>query len=415
MAKTGTPIESVDVCVVGAGPSGLSAALVFAKQGFSTALIAPEVNHADGRTTALLQASIDLLDQIGVWDGLVLKTAPLARMRMIDDTGRLVRAPEVTFDSVELELDAFGYNILNTDLNAALEDEISKSDNILYINEIASSFNLGSECALIETASGRVIEASLLIAADGRNSSVREAAGIDVRRWSYPQVALVLNLEHERPHHNISTEFHTPTGPFTLVPLPGRASSLVCVENTEGADRLRGLNKDDLALELERRAHSILGKFKVASKPQTFPLSGMNAKALTANRVALVGETAHVFPPIGAQGLNLSLRDVAALGRVAAEARSKGADIGAPEALSNYERERKTDIVTRTGAVDLLNRSLLTDLLPLQVARSAGLYLADKVTPLRKLLMREGMAPGTKARTSFRIKRPAWPKRLGAR
>lgn len=392
-----------DIAVVGAGPSGLSAALLFARQGMTTVLVAPVVNHTDGRTTALLQSSVDLLQVLGVWDDLVLKTAPLARMRMVDDTGRLFRAPEATFDSVELHLSAFGYNVLNKDLNAALEAAAAREGNLTFVHDMATAYRFDADAVTVETASGQTLRAKLAVAADGRNSPLREAAGIDVRRWSYPQVALVLNLEHERPHGDISTEFHTPTGPFTLVPLAGRRSSLVCVETRDGVDALLAMDDVTLARELERRAHSILGRFKLASDRQAFPLSGMNAKALTANRVVLIGEAAHVFPPIGAQGLNLSLRDVAALGRILAAAFSNGADIGAQQTLDRYASERRGDILSRTGAVDILNRSLLTDFLPLQVARSAGLYLAQKIGPLRRLLMREGTAPGTRSRNRAHV------------
>jgi len=386
--------QTFDVAVIGAGPSGLTAALLFAHEGLSTVLVAPEVNRGDGRTTALLQDSISLLDTIGVWAELKSKTAPLSRMRMIDDTGRLVRAPEVTFDSTELDLEAFGYNIANSDLNGALADKAGEAPNLTMVTGTAEDYVFHTGHVEIGTAEGERVLASLAVAADGRNSKLREASGIEVRTWSYPQVAMVLNLEHERPHRDISTEFHRTTGPFTLVPLPGNRSSLVCVETAEGALRLGEMPEDKLALELERRAHSILGKFKIASRRQMYPLSGLNARSLAKGRVALIGETAHVFPPIGAQGLNLSMRDVATLVDLAAAAKRAGRDIGAAEVLDTYERKRRTDILTRTGAVDALNRSLLSDLLPLQLARSVGLYVADKVPFLRKMLMREGMAPG---------------------
>ncbi len=162
--------------------------------------------------------------------------------------------------------------------------------------------------------------AKLAVAADGRRSTLREAAGIEVKSWSYPQVAVVLNLEHRLPHQQVSTEFHTSTGPFTLVPLPGRQSSLVCVETADGAADLLAMTEEKLEAELERRAHSILGRFKLSTKPQSFPLSGLTATSLVGPRLALVGETAHVFPPIGAQGLNLSLRDIRDLISVVASA-----------------------------------------------------------------------------------------------
>ncbi|MDN3719340.1 FAD-dependent monooxygenase [Roseibium salinum] len=178
------------------------------------------------------------------------------------------------------------------------------------------------------------------------------------------------------------------------MPLPGRQSSLVCVETAEGAQRLLTMSTSELELELERRAHSILGWFKLASKAQSFPLAGLTATRLTADRLALVGETAHVFPPIGAQGLNLSLRDISDLGNVLSKALARNQDIGSSAVLAGYETRRRSDIRSRTNAVDALNRSLLTGFLPVQLARGAGMYFAGKVGPLRRLLMREGMAPG---------------------
>ncbi|WP_299813152.1 UbiH/UbiF family hydroxylase [uncultured Roseibium sp.] len=394
MAKT-KQTKIFDIAVVGGGPSGRIAALMFAKSGFSTALVAPAGVGQDGRTTALWQKSILLLEEIGVWPKICENAAQLRKMRMIDDTRRLIRAPEVIFDSSELELEEFGFNILNSNLNAVLEEYCGSAKNITVFDSTATKVDFQPQSAVLHAKTGETIEARLVVAADGRNSLVREAAGIDVRHWSYPQAALVLNLEHSLPHHGISTEFHTPSGPFTLVPLPGRQSSLVCVESVDGAERLLEMKDALLELELERRAHSILGRFKLISKPQSFPLSGLSATRLVGDRVALVGESAHVFPPIGAQGLNLSLRDIADLDKVLTRAAARQQDIGGPDVLKSYETNRKSDVRTRTQAVDLLNRSLLTGFLPVQLARGAGMYLAGKVGPFRRLLMREGMAPGS--------------------
>ncbi|POF29983.1 UbiH/UbiF family hydroxylase [Roseibium marinum] len=384
-----------DIAVVGGGPSGRIAALSFAKSGFSTVLVASAGSGQDGRTTALWQKSISLLEEIGVWPQIKENAAQLRKMRMIDDTGRLIRAPEVVFDSAELDLEEFGFNILNSNLNAVLEDFCGSAKNLTLVDGTVAKVDFHPESAVLHAAAGETIEARLVVAADGRNSLVREAACIEVRHWSYPQAALVVNLEHGLPHHNISTEFHTPSGPFTLVPLPGRQSSLVCVESVEGATRLMEMKDPLLERELERRAHSILGSFKLASKVQSFPLSGLSATRLIAGRVALIGETAHVFPPIGAQGLNLSLRDIADLDNVLSKAALRQQDIGGHEVLKTYEANRKNDVRSRTQAVDLLNRSLLTGFLPVQLARGAGMYLAGKVGPFRRLLMREGMAPGS--------------------
>lgn len=384
-----------DAVVVGGGPSGRIAALALARSGLQTALIAPQKAPADERTTALWQKSLDLLKDFGIWSEIELNAEPLRKMRMIDGTERLIRAPETVFNSAELGVEEFGYNIVNSEMNDVLATACAKETNLTCVDDFAEEADLSGAQATIKTKSGLTVKAALAIAADGRNSMLRSAAGIDVKRWSYPQTALVLNLDHTLPHHGVSTEFHTATGPFTLVPLPGRRSSLVCVETAETAERLKTMDKAMLARELEDRARSILGKFTVISAPQTFPLSGMTAQSVVAPRLALVGETAHVFPPVGAQGLNLSMRDITDLISTVNIAKHKGLDIGSLEALKPYEAKRMSDIRSRTNAVDMLNRSLLTEFLPVQAARSVGMYLAGKIGPFRRLLMREGMAPGT--------------------
>jgi 2-octaprenyl-6-methoxyphenol hydroxylase len=237
------------------------------------------------------------------------------------------------------------------------------------------------------------VTARLAVAADGRHSRLREAIGIRAKTWSYPQTALVLNLDHTEPHFDTSTEFHTETGPFTLVPLQARRSSLVCVEAPAKAEALAALDDAALAVELERRSHSILGALTVASPRQTWPMSSLSVDHLVGPRVALVGETAHAFPPIGAQGLNLGIRDIAALADLVARARSRGDDVGGEETLARYASARRADVMTRTMGVDLLNRSLLTGFLPVQVARSVGMQMARDVGPFRKLMMREGLRP----------------------
>jgi len=384
-----------DIIVVGGGPSGRIAAIGLAQLGLSVSLVAPVSTGPDGRTTALWQQSISFLERIGVWEELSQSTAPLSKMRMIDDTGGLIRAPEVVFDSSELELSEFGFNILNDKLNAVLEKKCVSEQTLTVISDHAVSIETSSEHVQIKTASGESQRARLAVAADGRKSLLRDAAGIDVKTWTYPQVAVVLNVEHRLPHNSISTEFHTKTGPFTLVPLPGNMSSIVCVETAEGAASLCAMTPKALAVELERRAHSILGEFKLASDVKSFPLSGMNASRLVGERIALIGEAAHVFPPIGAQGLNLSLRDIMDLTAVVEGARLRNTDPGDRAMLQHYEKKRTRDITTRTNAVDILNRSLLTPFLPVQAARGLGLYVVDKIAPLRRFLMREGMEPAS--------------------
>jgi 2-octaprenyl-6-methoxyphenol hydroxylase len=240
---------------------------------------------------------------------------------------------------------------------------------------------------------GTEIAARLAIGAEGRRSLCRSAVGIEFTSATYPQVALTCNLSHSREHGDTSTEFHTESGPFTLVPLPGRRSSLVFVTNPDEAPSLARLSAADMAAEIEHRSHSILGKVTVEPGRGVFPLALETARSFGVSRVVLVGEAAHVIPPIGAQGLNLGLRDAAVIAELVVEARREGGDVGAPDLCARYDRMRRADVTSRTLAVDALNRSLLSGFLPLQGARGLGLFLMEQVGPLRRAIMREGVAP----------------------
>lgn len=391
MTDTTAP-TTYDVAVVGAGPAGLAAAIVFARAGFATALIAPATRPDDVRTTALLGGSVTFFQTLGLWDEIAAAGAELAVMRLIDDTGRLIRAPEASFRATEIGLPSFGVNIVNSALTGILDARVAASP-VTRIEATVETADLGAAAATLHLSTGETVAARLVVAADGRKSRLREAAGITTTGWAHPQSALVLNLAHPVPHGLVSTEFHGPAGPFVLVPLPGNRSSVVLVERPEEAERLRDLADDALALELERRAHSLLGRFTVEPGRQVWPLASMIADRHGAARVALVGEAAHTFPPIGAQGLNLSLRDIASLAEIAAEARAARRDIGGEETLRSYEKSRRLDVETRTRGVDLANRALLSDLLPVQAVRSLGFALANRIGPLRRLIMREGLTP----------------------
>jgi 2-octaprenyl-6-methoxyphenol hydroxylase len=383
-------VQTTEVAVIGGGPAGLVCAIALAAAGVETVLVAPRAGP-DHRTTALLAGSVSALDTLGVWPACFPDAAALRKIRMIDDTARLLRAPEVSFTAEEIGLDAFGYNIENRHLVAALEAraEATKLPRVAAPALVIESDEAG---ATIEHAGG-ALRARLVIGADGSRSLCRTAAGIGTRRRAYPQAALTLNLEHTRPHNDISTEFHTESGPFTLVPLPGRRSSLVCVLAPDDAQRLAAIADDALGEDIERRAHSLLGRMRVQPGRGLFPLAVETADAVARGRIALVGEAAHVVPPIGAQGLNLGLRDAATIAEIVADARRAGFDAGAPSVLARYETARRADIMSRTFAVDLLNRSLLAGFVPLHGLRGLSLYLADRIGPLRRALMREGVMP----------------------
>lgn len=381
---------TAEVAVIGAGPAGLVSAIALAAAGVDTVLIAPPA-LADHRTTALLAGSVTALDALGAWQNCVTQAAALKQLRIIDDTRRLVRAPEILFTAAEIDCAAFGYNIENRHLMAALQARAATLD-LRSVARPALAIECDASAVTIRHADG-LVRVQLAIGADGARSICRAAAGIGTRRHAYPQAALTLNLVHAREHEDTSTEFHTEEGPFTLVPLPGRRSSLVCVVAPARCAELAVMNDAALGAEIERRAHSLLGTMTVEPGRGEFPLAVESAEAFARNRIVLVGEAAHVVPPIGAQGLNLGIRDAATIAEVVADAHRQGQDVGSSDVIGRYDQERRADVVTRTLAVDLLNRSLLADFMPVHGARGLSLYLIDRIGPLRRALMREGIMP----------------------
>ncbi len=379
-----------EVAVIGGGPAGLVCAIALKAAAVDAILIAPPAKP-DHRTTALLSGSVTALETLGAWHACLQHAAPLKKLRIVDDTQRLFRAPEVFFDAAEIGLDAFGYNIENRYLLAALEARAAEL-RLPRIAVAALAIKPDADGVTIEYAS-REARVRLAVGADGARSLARDAAGLATRRRSYPQTALTLNLAHARSHDDTSTEFHTESGPFTLVPLPGRRSSLVWVLEPSRAAEFAALNDAALSAEIERRAHSLLGTMSVEPGRGVFPLAIETAEVFARARIALVGEAAHVVPPIGAQGLNLGLRDGATLAEIVADARRESLDIGAPDVLARYDRQRRADATSRTIAIDMLNRSLLTDFFPAHGARGLSLYLVDRIGPLRRALMREGVTP----------------------
>jgi 2-octaprenyl-6-methoxyphenol hydroxylase len=385
--------ETYDVAVVGGGPAGLSAAIALAQAGVKTALIARRAPYADNRTTALLGGSVDFLQTLDVWPRCRDSAAPLQAMRLVDDTGRLIRAPEVRFSAGEIDLDEFGYNIENRLLMIALEARATELAGLTRFDDEADTVGPEEAEVAIRTRDGKSIAARLVAGADGRQSLCREAAGIKVRRRELNQSALTFNVGHSRPHRNVSTEFHTPHGPCVFVPLPGERCSVVWVASPREAERLIVLSDDELSEATETQSHSILGRLRVEPGRHLFPLAIEQPRQFAKARIALVGEAAHVVPPIGAQGLNMGLRDAADLADIVRDAMTSGEDPGSPQVLGRYDSARRADVSSRTFVIDIANRSLLSDLLPMQSLRAAGLHLIGSFGPLRRLAMREGLSP----------------------
>ena len=395
MAETSA---KTDVAVVGGGPAGLVAAIALARMGLSVHAFAP-VPPADQRTTALLRGSVALLQAMDIWPRIEPYAAPLSIMRMIDDTGRLLRAPTVEFDSRELGGGPFGYNIRNSDLVRELETFAASLPALTLDRRMVERVVPDEDIVDVWPAGGDVLRVRLVVGADGLKSRCRAAAEISMKDHRYDQTALAFNVTHTLPHNDTSTEFHTKTGPFTLVPLPGLSesgghqSSIVWVVRPDEATRLLALSDEAIVRDIERRAYGILGAVTGVGPRGAFPLAQIVASHMARRRIALVGESGHVLPPIGAQGLNLGFRDAATLAEIVEDAVRDGHDIGAPRTLAAYDRRRRADVATRAAAIDLLNRSVLSGLLPFQVARGAGLFAAKHFYPVRNLLMKLGMEP----------------------
>jgi 2-octaprenyl-6-methoxyphenol hydroxylase len=393
-----------DILIAGAGLAGLTAAFGFAQAGFDVVCCGVAERTGGGRTVALLDHSAAFLKSLGLWAGLEAQAAPLRALRLIDDTGTLFPPRPVEFRSAEIGRDAFGWNIENDGMAEALAASVAQTSRIEHIPTGIEAYDFGLDAVRARLKGGRPITARLAIGADGRDSKARRAAGLEARLHRYPQTALTAHLAHRLPHDDFSTEFHTRGGPFTLVPLPGgptaaNRSSLVWVMGQEDARRRAALDDEALSREIEAHAHSLLGAMRIEGERGFFPMLRQIVPKITAERLALVGDAAHVLPPIGAQGLNLGLRDVEEMIACAIDARTAGRDIGGAETLRAYERARRADIALRTGAVDGLNRALLNHFAPVDFLRGAGLSTLSSIAPLRRLVMRAGVGPRLAGRT----------------
>jgi 2-octaprenyl-6-methoxyphenol hydroxylase len=373
--------------IAGAGPAGLAAAALLAKEGMSTALVAPAPAE-DPRTVALMQHSIQLLRYLDIWPGSLEKvTAPLRRLRMIDDTGALFTAPSLEFDSEELKLEAFGWNIPLGQLLPALRKR-AEDLGVTFIEATATNAKFKGDGIHITLSNASEISASVCIAADGANSAMRTAARIATDSWSYDQTAIATSFAHSMGHDNVSTEYHKTAGPFTTVPLPEGRSSLVWMERPARAEALMAMSDKDLAAEIQIETHGELGLISNLGPRKSFPMKGLTAHQFAKDRMILIGEAAHVVPPIGAQGLNMSLRDAA----LAADLILAANDAGSESVMSEYNLARRAEVLPRQQLIDLMNKSLLLGLLPLEGARAASLAALHYISPLKRLVMQHGLS-----------------------
>lgn len=382
-----------DAVVVGAGPAGLAAACLLAQAGVGPKLIAPPPNSHDPRTVALMQPSIRLLESIGVWPSpLRDSSARLRKLRIVDDSGGPVTAPELEFSSHEIGEDQFGWNIPLSVLEEALSNKASALG-VEWARAEAKDARPESDGCVIESSVGDLMKARVVLAADGANSIMREAAGIRVTKWSYEQMAIATSFGHSVPHDDRSTEYHRSAGPFTTIPLPGKRSSLVWLERPERAASLIALDDRRLAAEIQLATHGSLGRVDALGPRKSFAMRGLAAQDFARSRILLIGEAAHVVPPIGAQGLNMSLRDAAHAAELIADAIADGHDPGAAPVLADYQAARRIDVLPRQAIIDTMNRSLLSEFEIFGMIRALGLATVAASPPLRHMVMRRGVGP----------------------
>ena len=383
-----------DLAVVGGGPAGLSAACLAGVAGIRTAFWPGPARAEDLRTTALMLPAVRLLEHVGVWNAhLQAECAALARLQIRDATGRRPAAPTVTFEAKEIGRAEFGWNVPVAPLVSALTSRLKEFSSISIFEGGVRELDCASDRTIVRSDDAEPVQVKAVIAADGQGSVCRKSAGISVTRWDYPQTAIVTSFAHSKPHKNLSIEFHRAAGPLTTVPLPGQRSSLVWIETDEDAEVLAGLSDEAFAKRLTRETTAALGQVSEVSKRGRFAIAGSVARQFAKSRVLLVGETAHVIPPIGAQGLNLSMRDAALAVELIAAAHEAGEDIGGRTLMDSYDRRRRVDVFPRQVAIDLLNRTLTSSFLPFQGARSLGLSALQAIAPLRRTVMQEGLAP----------------------
>ena len=392
------PGAEIDVLVSGGGVAGLCAAAAFGAAGLSVLCVdpAPPVTEeaaagADLRSTAFLQPSVALLTRIGVWERFAPHAAPLQVMRIVDAGGALPE-PRLTreFDASEISEKPFGWNLPNWLLRRELSARLAELPRVDFRPGTATAgIAVRDDAALVDLSDGSRIRARLVIAADGRNSPVRTALGIGVRTIRYGQKALAFVVTHDLPHHDVSTEIHRSGGPFTLVPLPDRdgrpSSAVVWMERGPETARLRALPPEAFEAELNARSAGVLGRLRLATGLTEWPIISQIADSYVGPRTALIAEAAHVVPPIGAQGLNMSLADLSALLDLMAP------DPGNAAALAEYARRRRPEALARLTGIDMLNRASMMAPRPLRDLRAAALGALYALPPLRRTMMRAGL------------------------
>ncbi|WP_424810544.1 UbiH/UbiF/VisC/COQ6 family ubiquinone biosynthesis hydroxylase [Roseococcus sp. YIM B11640] len=402
------PPEDVAVAIIGAGPVGATLAAALAARGVPCAVVdaapLPPMAMAgfDGRAYAIALASKRLLEAAGVWDRLPATPCPIEGIKVAD--GRVGEAPsplDLDFEAAEVAEDPFGWMVEARALRVALNARLPHLPNLSVYAPMTARVERGPDAVTVHLADGRDIRARLVVGAEGRNSPLRQAAGIGVARHDYGQIGLVGAFAHENPHHNRALELFLPAGPFAQLPLSDlgsfgtsalpHASAFVWTERRPVAQRMLALPDADFARELRRRIGDHLGAIEPIGRRWHYPLSAMHATRYVAERLALVGDAAHGMHPIAGQGLNIGFRDVTALSELVAEAYAAGQDVGSPALLARYQARRRPDALMMIGATHVLEKLFGNDFGPVRLARRLGIAAVNRLPPLKRAFARQAM------------------------
>jgi 2-octaprenyl-6-methoxyphenol hydroxylase len=387
--------DDAELIVAGAGLTGLLLALACAGAGLSVALVDradPEEMQSevfDGRSSAIAFGSQQVLAGLGLWEGIAPEAEPILEIRVADNDSLLF----LHYDHRELgREEPLGYILENRVLRRVFLARARQLPSLEFLaRRTVAAVEGTSGAAIVHLSDGARLRTRLVAAADGQRSRLREAAGIKTIAWRYPQVAITTTVRHERSHGGVAIEHFLPAGPFAILPMTGNRSSIVWTEAAALAPRLMALPEGEFAEELRARFGDFLGHVEPAGPRWSYPLALMQAERYCAPRLALVGEAAHLIHPIAGQGLNLGIRDVAALSELVVDARRLGLDIGEAGLLRNYQRWRRADAVLLAAVTDGLNRLFSNAIPPVTLARDLGLAAVDRMPPLKRLFMRRAM------------------------
>ncbi len=400
MAESRAEPKTCDILIAGGSFVGLAAALALSRSSRGALRVTvvdrtpPEIARAaanDGRASALSAASVHLFQSLGVWDEVQSHAQPFTEIDITDSPADAVARPSLLhFDGALGDGEPAAYMLENHILRGALLSCVEAADGISFqAPDVVEDFSVGATGVTARLDGGGPVQARLLVAADGRRSALRRQAGIKSVGWSYPQSGIVATLGIERPHDGRAVQHFLPPGPFAILPLQGDRVSLVWTESRRRADEIVALDDEAFLQEARKRMGGLYGALSVAGPRAAFPLDMHLARAFVADRLALVGDAAHGVHPLAGQGLNIGLRDVAALAEVVIEAARLGLDIGSEPVLERYQRWRRFDSAFSGLAMDTMNRLFSNDIAPLRSVRSLGLGLVDRAPVLKRFFVRE--------------------------